>query len=112
MKILKEFKEFAAQGSALDLAVGLILGSGFNQIVQSLVNDVIMPPIGLLLSGVDFSHMYLNLSKVDYASLEEARSAGAPVIAYGLFLNQVITFTITAFVVFMLVRQMNRFRRK
>lgn len=108
--MLAEFRKFALKGNVLDLAVGVVIGAAFNQIVNSLVNDVIMPPLGFIIGQVDFSNLYLNLSLTSYASLAEARAAGAPVIAYGLFLNHVINFLIVAFAVFLLVRQVNRWR--
>jgi large conductance mechanosensitive channel len=113
--MLKEFKEFALKGNVLDMAVGIIIGAAFGTIVQSLVNDVIMPPVGMLLGGVDFTDLFIVLQQGDaaagpYATLEAAREAGAVVIAYGVFLNAVISFTIVAFAVFMLVRSFNRMR--
>ncbi|HEY4665927.1 MAG TPA: large conductance mechanosensitive channel protein MscL [Anaerolineales bacterium] len=109
--MLKEFKDFVMRGSLLELAVAFILGVAFGRIVTSLVNDVIMPPIGLLLGGVDFSNLFLNLSKTPYATLVDAQAAGAPTINYGLFLRTVIDFLIVALVVFMLVRAANRIQR-
>jgi large conductance mechanosensitive channel len=106
----KEFKNFIAKGNVIDLAVAFILGLAFARIVTSLVNDVLMPPIGLLLGGVDFSNLFISLSGTAYPSLAAARAAGAPVIAYGLFLNSIIEFLIVAFAVFLIVRQVNRFR--
>ena len=111
MGMLKEFKEFAVRGSVLDLAVGVIIGSAFGKIVSSLVDDVIMPPIGLILGNVDFTNLFINLSDKSYPNLAAAKAAGAPTINYGLFLNSVITFLIVAFVVFLLVKQVNRLRR-
>ena len=108
---LEEFREFAVKGNVVDLAVGLIIGAAFGRIVSSLVDDVIMPPIGLILGRVDFSNLFLNLSGGDYASLAAARAAGVPVIAYGSFINTIIYFTIVAFAVFLLVKQVNRLRR-
>ena len=111
--MLKEFKEFALKGNVLDLAVGIIIGAAFTAIVTSLVDDVIMPPIGVLLGGVDFSDYYLQLTDRDrdYPSLQAARGAGAAVIAFGSFVNAVIKFVIVAFAVFLLVRQVNNLRR-
>ena len=109
--MLKEFKEFAMRGNVLDMAIGIIIGAAFGRIVSSFVNDVIMPPIGLLMGKVDFSSLFLNLSGAPYATLEEAKKAGAPVIAYGAFLNTILDFVIVAFVVFLLIRQVNRFKR-
>lgn len=110
--MLKEFKEFATRGNVLDLAVAVIIGAAFGKIVASLVNDIIMPPIGLLLGGVDFSNLYLNLSGGSYASLAEAKAAGAATINYGAFLNTVIDFIIVAFAIFLVVRAINRMKRQ
>ena len=107
----KEFREFAIKGNVVDLAVGIIIGAAFGKIVSSLVDDVIMPPIGLLLGQVDFSDLFLNLSGGDFASLAAAKAAGAPVIAYGSFINTVINFVIVAFAVFLLVKQVNQLKR-
>jgi len=108
----KEFKEFAMKGNVVDLAVGVIIGAAFGQIVSSLVNDVIMPPIGLVLGGIDFSDLYINLSGKAYVSLAEAKKAGAATINYGIFLNNVVHFLIVAFAVFILVKQVNRFKKE
>ena len=110
--MLKEFKEFAMRGNVLDMAVGIIIGAAFGKIVSSLVNDVIMPPIGLLLGNVDFSNLFINLSGQSYASLAAAKAAGAPVVAIGVFLNSVFDFLIVAFVIFLLIRQVNRMKRQ
>ncbi len=107
----KEFKDFAMKGNVVDLAIGVIIGAAFGQIVASLVTDIIMPPIGLILGGIDFSEFYINLSGKVYGSLAEAKKAGAPTINYGIFLNQVIHFLIVAFAVFLLVKQVNRFKK-
>ena len=109
--MLKEFKEFAMRGNVLDLAIGVIIGGAFGKITASLVNDIIMPPIGLLLGEVDFSNLYINLSNESYASLAQAKEAGTVTINYGLFINTVIDFLVIAFVVFLLVRQVNRLQR-
>jgi large conductance mechanosensitive channel len=106
--MLKEFKAFIMRGNVLDMAVGIIIGIAFGAVVTSLVADVIMPPIGLALGKVDFSSLYINISGVDYESLAAAREAGAPVIAYGAFINAVINFLIVALVVFLLVKAVNR----
>jgi len=106
--MLKEFKDFILRGNVLDLAIAVIIGSAFNKIVSSLVNDILMPPIGLLLGKVDFSNLYLNLGGTTYPSLAAAREAGAPTINYGLFLNNVLDFIIVAAVIFLLVRAANR----
>ena len=108
---LKEFREFAVKGNVVDLAVGIIIGVAFGKIVSSLVDDVIMPSIGLLLGQVDFSDLFINLSGQEFASLAAARAAGAPVIAYGIFVNTIINFVIVAFAVFLLVKQINRLKR-
>ena len=106
--MIKEFKEFALRGSVLDMAVGIIIGAAFGKIVTSLVNDILMPPIGLILGKVDFSNMYANLSGTAYPSLKAAMDAGAPTINYGLFVNAIINFLIVGFVIFLLIRQVNR----
>ncbi len=110
--LLQEFREFASRGSVIDLAVGIVIGTAFIGIVNSLVNDIIMPPIGLLLSNVDFSNLFINLSDGSYDTLAAAQEAGAATINYGLFINSVINFLIVAFVIFMLVRQINRLQRE
>ena len=112
MSILSEFKEFAVKGNVVDMAVGIIIGGAFGGIVNSLVNDVIMPPVGLLLGKVDFANLFVDLSGKGFSALSEARKAGAPVMAYGQFLNTVINFTILAFVIFLLVQGINRLRRQ
>lgn len=109
--MLKEFREFIIRGNVVDLAVGIVIGAAFGKIIDSLVKDIIMPPIGLVLGKVDFSNLYINLSGQHYASLGEAQKAGAATINYGAFLNQVITFLIVAFAIFIMIRQMNRLRR-
>jgi large conductance mechanosensitive channel len=106
--MLKEFKAFAMRGNVLDMAIGIVIGVAFGKIVTSFVNDVVMPPIGLLLGKVDFSNLFIDLSGKSYATLAEAMAAGAATIKYGLFLNTVVDFIIVAFVIFMLVRQVNR----
>ena len=110
--MFKEFKEFALRGNVIDLAIGVIIGAAFGKIVTSFVNDILMPPIGLLLGNVDFSNLFINLSGQPYGSLEEAQAAGAATINYGLFINTVLDFIIVAFVIFLLVRQVNRMRRE
>jgi large conductance mechanosensitive channel len=109
--MLKQFKEFAMRGNVVDLAIGIIIGGAFGKIVTSLVNDIIMPPIGLLLGKVDFTSLFINLSGTSYATLAAAKEAGAATINYGLFLNTVIDFIIVAFVVFLMVRQINRMKK-
>jgi large conductance mechanosensitive channel len=110
--VLKEFKEFALRGNVLDMAVGIIIGAAFGTIVSSLVNDVIMPPIGLLLGGLDFSDLFIllkaGLPAPPYASLADAQAAGAVTINYGVFVNAVVSFLIVAFVIFLLIRGFNR----
>ncbi|MCW5751193.1 MAG: large-conductance mechanosensitive channel protein MscL [Alphaproteobacteria bacterium] len=96
----------------VDLAIGVIIGGAFGRIVTSLVNDVLMPPIGLLLGGLNFADFFINLSGVDYPSVEAAKAAGAPTLNYGMFINAVIDFVIVAFVIFVVIKQMNRFRRQ
>jgi large conductance mechanosensitive channel len=112
MSIVSEFKAFAMRGSVVDLAIGIIIGVAFGQIVTSLVNDVIMPPIGLLLGHVNFSDLFIDLSGKGYSSLAAAKAAGAPVVAYGTFINTVINFIIIAFVVFLIVRMINKMAKK
>ncbi len=111
MSMASEFKEFAAKGSVVDLAVGVIIGGAFGKIIGSLVGDVLMPPIGLLLGKVDFSNLFLNLSGKEVASVAEAKKAGLATLNYGLFLNTCIEFLIVAFAVFLLVKQINRLKR-
>ncbi|MCS6935951.1 MAG: large conductance mechanosensitive channel protein MscL [Candidatus Bipolaricaulota bacterium] len=110
--MLKEFKEFAMRGNVLDMAVGIIIGAAFGKIVSSFVNDILMPPIGLLLGRVDFSNLFIDLSGQTYRSLTEAKAAGAPTINYGVFLNTVLDFVIVTFAVFLVIRQVNRLRRQ
>jgi large conductance mechanosensitive channel len=110
--MFKEFKEFAVRGNVLDMAVGVIIGAAFGQIVNSFVQDVLMPPIGRLVGHVDFSNRFVSLSGVHYDTIAAAKAAGAATLNYGLFLNTVINFLIVAFAVFLLVRQVNRFASK
>jgi large conductance mechanosensitive channel len=112
MPVLKEFKEFAMRGSVLDLAVGVIIGAAFGKVVSSLVEDVLMPPIGRLLGHVNFSDLFLNLSGTSYASLADAKTHGAATLNYGIFLNTIINFVIVAFAVFLLVRSVNKWLPK
>ena len=112
MSMLSEFKEFAVKGNVVDLAVGIIIGGAFGKIVSSVVNDVIMPPIGLLLGKVDFSNLFINLSGKEAASLADAKKAGLATLNYGLFLNTCIEFLIVAFAVFLLVKQINRLKKE
>jgi len=108
--MFKEFKQFAMRGNVVDMAVGIIIGAAFGKIVSSIVEDVIMPPLGMVLGKVNFSNLYLNLSGTPYATLDEAARAGAPVIKYGVFFNSVVNFIIVAFVLFLIIRQMNKLR--
>ncbi len=110
--MLKEFREFAVRGNVVDMAVGIIMGVAFGKIVSSLVNDVIMPPIGWALGGIDFASLFVSLGGTHYATLAEAQAAGAATINYGLFVNAVVDFVIVALVMFLVVRQMNRLKRK
>ena len=110
--MLKEFREFAMRGNVIDMAVGIIIGAAFGKIVSSLVKDVIMPPIGKLMGNVDFSDLFINLSSGQYDSLKAAQSAGAATINYGIFINTILDFIIVAFAIFMLVRAMNKLKRK
>jgi large conductance mechanosensitive channel len=108
--MFKEFREFAARGNVIDLAVGVIIGAAFGKIVTSIVDDLVMPPIGMALRRVDFKQLFFSLNGVDYPSLEAAKAAGAPVIAYGNLVNTVIQFLIIAFVIFLMVRQLNKLK--
>jgi len=110
--MLKEFKEFAMRGNVLDLAVGVIIGAAFGKIVSSLVDDILMPPIGKVLGHVDFSNLFINLSETSYPTIAAAKAAGSPTLNYGIFLNAIINFLIVAFAVFLLVRTVNRWTVK
>ena len=110
--MLKEFKEFAMRGNVLDLAVGVIIGAAFGKIVSSLVDDILMPPIGKALGHVDFSNLFINLSETSYPTIAAAKAAGSPTINYGIFLNTMINFLIVAFAIFLLVRSVNRWTTK
>ena len=112
MSFIQEVKQFAMRGNVIDLAVGVVIGGAFGKIVDSLVKDVIMPPIGALLGGVDFKHFYLNLSGKTYESMEAAEKAGAPLIKYGSFINSLVDFTIIAFAIFLAVKAINQLQRK
>jgi large conductance mechanosensitive channel len=109
--MLKEFKEFAMRGNVVDMAVGVIIGGAFGKIISSLVGDILMPPIGLLMGKVNFSNLFVNLSDKSYETLEQAKAAGAATLNYGLFVNTIIDFIVVAFVIFMVVKQMNRLKR-
>jgi large conductance mechanosensitive channel len=108
--MLADFRKFIVRGNVIDLAVGIVIGAAFTTVVKSFVDDILMPPIGRVTGGVDFSNLFINLSRGDYASLAEAKAAGAATINYGLFLNNVIAFLIVAFAVFLLVKSYDRFR--
>jgi large conductance mechanosensitive channel len=110
--MFKEFKEFAMRGNVMDMAVGIIIGAAFGKIISSLVSDVLMPPIGKLMGGVDFSNLFISLSGGQHASLEAAKAAGAATINYGVFINTVIDFIIVALAIFLLVKAMNKAKRK
>lgn len=111
-RTLREFKDFISRGNVVDLAVGIIIGAAFTTIVNSLVNDIIMPPIGWIMGGIDFSSLFITLSEGDYKSLKAAKDAGAATINYGVFLNSLINFLIVSFAVFMLVKQVNKLKKK
>jgi len=110
--MIKEFKEFAMRGNVIDMAVGIIIGAAFGKIVTSLVNDILMPPIGLLMGKVNFSNLFIDLSGQSHATLTEAKAAGDATINYGMFINTVIDFIIVAFVIFLMIRQINRLKRE
>jgi large conductance mechanosensitive channel len=110
--MLSEFKKFIARGNVIDLAVGIIMGAAFTGIVNSLVNDIIMPPIGKIMGGINFADFYINLSGGEYPSLKAAKDAGAATINYGVFLNQVLNFLIVSFAVFIMVKQVNRLHKR
>ena len=109
---VKEFKEFAMRGNVLDMAVGIVIGAAFTAIVNSLVKDVIMPPIGLLTGGLDFSNLFISLTGEHFDSLAAATEVGAPVLRYGVFINAIINFIIVALAIFILIKQVNRFKKK
>jgi large conductance mechanosensitive channel len=110
MGFISEFKEFAVKGNVMDMAVGVVIGAAFQKIVDSLVKDIVMPPIGMMLGGVDFKHLHVNLSDVPYASMEAAEKAGAPLLKYGAFIMTMIDFVILAFAVFVAIKAMNRLK--
>jgi len=112
MSMMKEFKEFAVKGNVVDLAVGVIIGAAFGKIVTSFVSDVVMPPLGMIMGKVNFTDLFIDLSGKGFTSLKAAKDAGAPVISYGLFINTVLDFTIIAFVIFMVIKQINRFKKE
>jgi large conductance mechanosensitive channel len=110
MSLASEFKEFAIKGNMVDMAVGIIIGAAFGKGVDSLVKDIIMPPIGMLLGGVDFKHLYINLSSATYPSMELAEKAGAPLLKYGAFISSLVDFFIVAFAIFVAIKAMNRLK--
>lgn len=110
--MIKEFKAFVMRGNVLDMAIGIVIGAAFGKIVSSFVDDILMPPIGLLMGKVDFTNLFINLSDKPLASVAEAKAAGAPIIKYGLFINTVLDFLIVAFVIFLVVKQVNAMRRQ
>lgn len=110
-KLLSEFRQFAARGNVIDLAVGVIIGGAFGKIVTSIVNDIIMPPFGVITGKVDFKNLYINLSGTEYPSLDAAKAAGAATINYGAFINVIIEFLIVAFALFMLIKQINNLQK-
>ena len=110
--MLKEYKAFAMRGNVIDLAVGVIIGAAFGKIISSFVNDLLMPPLGLLFGKVDFANLYISLTGQKYASLAEAQAAGAPTLNYGIFINHIIDFLIVAFVIFLFIRAINRLSKK
>lgn len=112
MSFIQEFKQFAMRGNVIDLAVGVVIGGAFGKIVDSLVKDVIMPPIGALMGGVDFKQLYINLSATPFETMEAAEKAGAPLIKYGAFINSMVDFTIIAFTIFVAVKAINSLKRK
>jgi large conductance mechanosensitive channel len=112
MQMLKEFKKFIMRGNVIDLAVAVVIGAAFGAVIKSLVDDIIMPPIGMLLGGVNFSDLFIALDGQQYASLAAAQAAGAPTINYGVFINTIIIFIIVAFVVFLIVKAIERARKK
>jgi large conductance mechanosensitive channel len=110
--MLKEFRDFAMRGNVIDLAVGIMIGAAFNRIVNSFVNDILMPPIGLLVDDSDFSNLYISLTGQQFPNLAAAQEAGAPTLNYGLFINNTIDFLIIAFILFLIVRQVNRLQSR
>ena len=109
--MLKEFKEFAMRGNVLDMAVGIVIGAAFGKIIAAFVEDILMPPIGLMLGNVDFSNLFINLSGKDYPSVAAAKAAGAATLNYGIFFNTILNFLIVAFAIFLLIRQVNAMRK-
>ncbi|MFH1722194.1 MAG: large-conductance mechanosensitive channel protein MscL [Candidatus Altiarchaeota archaeon] len=112
MGFIQEFKEFAVRGNVIDMAVGIVIGGAFGKIVSSFVKDVLIPPIGMLMGGVDFANLFIDLSGKGFESVAAATEAGAPVIAYGLFINTIIDFVIIALAIFVVIQQINRLKKK
>lgn len=112
MKLIQEFKEFAVKGNVVDLAIAVIIGTAFGRIVTSLVNDIIMPPIGYMMGGLDFTNLFWSLGDKDYASLAEATAAGAATVNYGVFINTILNFLIVAWALFLVIQAMNRLKRR
>lgn len=112
MSVIKDFKEFTMRGNVLDMAVGVIIGAAFGKIAASLVSDIIMPPLGMVLGEVDFSNLFINLSSTPVKTLAEAQAAGLPVVSYGVFIDNVISFIIQAFAIFMVIRFVSRFKQQ
>ena len=112
MQMIKEFKDFVMRGNVVDMAVGIIIGVAFGKVVSSLVADVIMPPIGMILGGVDFSNLFIDLSGAGHATMAAAEASGAPLIKYGVFINVVLDFMIVAFAIFMVIKVLNKLKKK
>jgi large conductance mechanosensitive channel len=110
--MLSEFKAFAMRGNVIDMAVGIVIGAAFGRIVSSFVNDVLMPPIGLLMGNVDFTNLFVNLGDAAHATIAAAEEAGAPILKYGLFIQTIVDFVIVAFAIFMAIRMMNRLKKE
>ena len=110
--MIKEFKEFIMRGNVLDMAVGIIIGAAFGKIVSSFVNDILMPPLGLLMGKINFADLFINLSGKAYPTVAAAKAAGAPTINYGLFINSIIDFLIVAFAIYLMIMQVNRLKKK
>lgn len=111
MSFIGEFKEFAMRGSVLDMAIGIIIGAAFGKIVTSLVNDIIMPPLGMIIGDVDFNNLFISLSGGEYSTLSDAQAAGAVTINYGIFINTIVDFVLVAFAIFLLIREVNKMRK-
>ncbi len=111
MSFIGEFKEFAMRGNVLDMAIGIIIGAAFGKIVTSLVNDIVMPPLGMVLGDVDFNNLFISLSGGEYSTLSDAQAAGAVTINYGIFINTIVDFVIVAFAIFLLIREVNKMRK-